>query len=550
MTRELIALAELTAQGLSELRFDASGELVRPIAADPTFSTTPKLSLRQLANLKATLYWLQDYQPANYANNLERVRGWLEAFHHLSRLAAWQAAEDLLSTPMPTSQPQKPDQAGRSLPLHEQLEVWGYYQELTDLYTKLLGKRDAALDRICCDRLGTMHRLTGRLAEATDYYQRALQLAEKLDDPIAKARALLGLADVNFRLDQFERGIPQAQTALTLARQQGDLRLLADCLGCLSDGHSDSYFACYKPKLALSYAQEGLQLAQQLDDVALQCRLLNQMGSTYSNMGKASEAIADYQQGLALAEATDNLHQQWVSLHNLGLVHFQLLRDHEQGEALFLASIQVARQMQNPSCETQTHLNQAFFNQQQGKSLTAQSNFQSILALAQQSGNAYQEWQTLRNLGVLLLREKQFEQAKPYWNRAEELARSHRFRSTLFRAADLCNTSYLFSSLGDWRKGLRYGKQGLAIARRCNSKQEQSYAILVIAYAYWQGNQRLGALLIFLRHFPQAAQLALRDESLRYTLMTGLQVIISPLLTALQKLRRFFQVQPRNQKPR
>ncbi|MEX0270727.1 tetratricopeptide repeat protein [Leptolyngbyaceae cyanobacterium UHCC 1019] len=550
MTHEPIALAELTAQGLPDLRFDASGELVRQIAAAATFSPNRKLSLRQLANIKATLYWLQDYQPLKQATHLDQVRGWLEAFHHLSQLAAWQAAEDLLSMPVPASQPPKPDQSGRSLPLHEQLEVWGYYQELTDLYAKLLGKRDDASDQVCCDRLGTMHRFRGRLPEATDYHQRSLQLAEQLDDSIAKARALLGLADVNFRLDQFENGIIQAQTALTLARQQHDRRLLADCLGCLSNGHSDDYFACYKPKLALSYAQEGLQLAQQLDDAALQCRLLNHMGGVYFSLGKASEAIAHHQQGLALAEATDNLRYQWANLHNLGLVHFQLLQDQKQGEALFLASIQIARQMQNLSCETQTHLNQAFFNQQQGKSLTVQSNLQQILELAQRSGDAYQEWQSQRNLGVILLRQKQFEQARLHWDRAEELARSHHFRFASLRAADTCNTSYLLSSLGDWRKGLRYGKQGLAIARRCNNKQEQSWAIMVIAYAYWQGNQRLWALLIFLRHLPQAAQLALRDESLRYTLLTGLQVITSPLLTAIQRLGRFLQLQPRNQEPR
>ena len=175
---------------------------------------------------------------------------------------------------------------------------------------------------------------------------------------------------------------------------------------------------------------------------------------------------------------------------------------------------------------------------------------QQTLKLAQQSGDTYQEWQSQRNLGVNLLRQKQFEQAKPYWDRAEELARSHHFRSNSLRAADICNTSYLLSSLGDWRKGLRYGKQSLAIARRFNNKPEQILAMSVIAYAYWQGNQRLWALLIFVRHLPQAAQLALRDESLRYTLITGLQVIISPLLTALQRLGRFLQLQPRDQEPR
>jgi tetratricopeptide (TPR) repeat protein len=547
---EPIAPQELTTQVLPELRCDAGGKLVCSIASDLTSSTGRKLSLRQLANFKATLYWLQDYQPPAEASNLERVRGWLEAFHHLSQLSAWQAANDLLHIPIPPIQLEQAEQSGRSLPLHEQLDVWGYYQELTDLYSTLLGKRDPASDCVCCERLGAMHAHRGRLMEAKDFYQRSLELAKQLNDPIAEAKALLGLADVSFGLEQFEVGIPQAQTALSLARQQSNKSLLADCLRLLSHGYSDSYSTHQKPKLALSHAQEGLQLAQNLGDAALQCRLLNQMGSVYSRLGKARPAIAHYQQGLALAENTDNLRQQWATLHNLGIVHYQLLKDKKQGEALFLASIQIAHKMQNYSCKAHTWTTQVGLNFSKGSLQAAQVNLQQGIELAQQSGDAYQEWQSLRTMGVFLLRLKQFEQAKLHWDKAEDLARSHRFRSVSLTVADLCNTSYLFSSLGQWRKGLRYGKKALAIARRLQGKEERVFALMATGYAYWQGKQRLRGLLIFLCCLPEAAQLMLQNESIRYGILTGFEVILNSILAALQRLWRFLQLQPRNQKTR
>jgi tetratricopeptide (TPR) repeat protein len=547
---EPIALQDLTTQVLPELRFDAGGKLVCPIAPALSSGTGRKLSQRQLANFKAALYWLQDYQPPAEASNLERVRGLLEAFHHLSQLSAWQAANDLLHIPIPSSQLEQAEQLGRSLPLHEQLEVWGYYQELTDLYSTLLGKRDTASDCVSCERLGAMHTYRGRLIEARDFYQRALELVKQLSDPIAEAKALLGLADVSFRLDQFEIGILQAQTALSLARQQSAQRLLADCFRLLSHGYSDSYSTPRKSKLALSYAQEGIQLAQNLGDAGLQCRLLNQIGCVYLSLGKARKAIAHYEQGLALAEATDNLRQQWASLHNLGIVHHQLLKNREQGDSLLLSAIQISRQMQNFSCEAQTCKNQAVFNYNKRNFADAEISFQQTLRLTQQSGDAYQEYESLRTLGILLMRKKQFEQAKLYWDKAENLARSHRFHSISLSTVDLSNTSYLLSSLEDWRKGLRYGKKALAIARRLKGKEERVFALMATGYAYWQGKQRLRGLLIFLCCFPEAAQLMLRNESIRYGILTGFEVIINSILAALQRLWRFLQLQPRNQKTR
>jgi hypothetical protein len=72
------------------LRLDLKGQLVRSIPVFPTTdSSTRKLSLHHLANLKAALYWLQDYKPEITAPNIEQVRGYLEAFHHLGEVSAW-----------------------------------------------------------------------------------------------------------------------------------------------------------------------------------------------------------------------------------------------------------------------------------------------------------------------------------------------------------------------------------------------------------------------------------------------------------------------------
>ena len=119
----------LSVQAIPHLRLDSQGQLVQQIRDDLT-PAVQKLSLRHRAHLKAALYWLQSYQSDTASTNLDRVRGYLESCHHLVQLSAWQVAFELLHRQIVTN--------GVTNPLYKQLEIWGNYQELTDLLRSLL----------------------------------------------------------------------------------------------------------------------------------------------------------------------------------------------------------------------------------------------------------------------------------------------------------------------------------------------------------------------------------------------------------------------------
>lgn len=104
-----------------------------------------QISPLEKSHCRAVLNWLQNYQPASDASNLEKVRGYLEAFHHLLELEAWEAAKHVAF-----ARPQeKPE-----IRLAWQLGSWGYYQEQQELHLKLLDKVDAATNATCLNSLG------------------------------------------------------------------------------------------------------------------------------------------------------------------------------------------------------------------------------------------------------------------------------------------------------------------------------------------------------------------------------------------------------------
>uniref|UniRef100_UPI0031FE3149 tetratricopeptide repeat protein n=1 Tax=Sphaerothrix gracilis TaxID=3151835 RepID=UPI0031FE3149 len=123
------------------------------------------------------------------------MRGELEAFYHLCAVSDWANAHPLAFSPVNDSETEE---------LHERLFNWGYYREQRQLYASLLHKIDCEVDLVCLNGLGSLHDALGDAWQALDYYQRSLELAQRLDVLEAEATSLgnLGNAYLSFGLPE------------------------------------------------------------------------------------------------------------------------------------------------------------------------------------------------------------------------------------------------------------------------------------------------------------------------------------------------------------
>ena len=153
------------------------------------------LTIQEQAHLKAAFYWMNVYEPEPDASNLEQVRGYLEAFHHLCEISAWQSASQILFTSTKT---------GKAKKLHEQLRSWGYDSEQIELYSRILGKLNLDLDCLCLWGLGGAYCHLGQVQKALGYHTQHLELAHKIGNKLAEAQALSGLVGVYFLLEQHQ----------------------------------------------------------------------------------------------------------------------------------------------------------------------------------------------------------------------------------------------------------------------------------------------------------------------------------------------------------
>ncbi len=255
-----VELKELSARELLNVCYNSAGQLMLVQADDSTqiigqlsIQFLRKLTLHEQAHLKAAFYWLNVYQPKPDASNLEQVRGYLEAFHHLCKISAWQEASSILFMPTKTSNAKQ---------LHEQLRSWGYYSEQIELYSQLISKLNSETDCFCLQVLGGAYCHFGQFQKAINYHNQQLEIACKIGNKLAEAQALGELSGVYFLVGQHQNAFSYLQQKLAVAREIKARKEEGQALGALGS----LYIFKGNYRKGLKYCQQALVIARELSD--------------------------------------------------------------------------------------------------------------------------------------------------------------------------------------------------------------------------------------------------------------------------------------------
>ncbi|MCH2048623.1 MAG: tetratricopeptide repeat protein, partial [Trichodesmium sp. ALOHA_ZT_67] len=237
---------------------------------------------------QAVVIWLSDYKcPQKVNDNLEVVKGYLEAFYHLCEVGDWERAKQIYSIKVP--------------PVNEDLDIqlyrWGCYKECIQLYSRLLGKLDQYWDGICLTGLGNVYSAKGEYDKAIEYHQQHLQIAREIGDRSGEGDALMGLGNVYYSQGEYDKAMEYYQQFLQIAREIGDRSGEGRALGNLgvvydSQGEYDK---------AMEYDQQHLQIAREIGNRSGEASALRGLGSVYYSQGEYDKAMEYDQQSLQLA---------------------------------------------------------------------------------------------------------------------------------------------------------------------------------------------------------------------------------------------------------
>jgi tetratricopeptide (TPR) repeat protein len=317
---------------------------------------------------RAVITWLTKYHPQPDASNLDKVRGYLEAFYHLCELENWEAASKILLTRINTPSQEE---------LYKQLGIWSYYPEQIKVCSQILGKLNGSFDINLLNILGNSYYILGDYRRAMDYLQQSLTIAQEIQDDLGQENALVNLGKVYQVLGDYYRAIDYYQHSLTIVQEIGDLRGKAQALTNLGS----VYVSLGDYSKTIEYSEQSLAIAREIRNRQGEGEALGNIGLAYQSLGDYDRAISCYEHQLQIAREIEYILSEGEALCNLGNTLIQV-ENYVKALDYFQQSLNIFREIGSRANEVKALKSLAEVHQHLGNLNTAIEYSDLALAIA------------------------------------------------------------------------------------------------------------------------------------------------------------------------
>jgi tetratricopeptide (TPR) repeat protein len=306
-----------------------------------------QISPRIRARYQAALNWLTKYNPLEKKSNLEKVKGYIEAFYLLYDVPDLSRALKIILA--------KSTSVNDDGVLHIQLGSWGYYGEQIELYKKLIGKFDLELNSFWLASISSPLMALGKYDQAVKYCQEALDILQNKEASFEKAFALVNIGNSHYLMGNFIESIKYQEKGLKYAKKAEDQGVTMNALV----GLGNSYQAIGEYKLAIKYYKKSLEICnQEMKYIGLSGSIIGNLGNSYNSLGDYESAVSYHQQSFEIAQKSGDISAESSALLNLG-VDYSFLKNHESAIEYCQKSLIISRNLQNPYAEILGLLNLA-----------------------------------------------------------------------------------------------------------------------------------------------------------------------------------------------
>ncbi len=207
--------------------------------------------------------------------------------------------------------------------------------------------------------VGKVRRITEE-APALGYYRQALELFQKVGEPVGEAQTLNNIGQVHAVQYQHEQALECYNQALELFRTASDRGGEATILTNIGR----VYARQSQNQKALEFYQQALPLYGAVDDWSGEANALTNIGRVYSKMNHKEQALDYYQQALPFLQAVGNQLTEATVLNNAGILYWQL-GEQEKGKEMLEQALTVFKTIESPAAEV---VEEALVQMQEGNS--------------------------------------------------------------------------------------------------------------------------------------------------------------------------------------
>jgi DNA-binding SARP family transcriptional activator len=242
--------------------------------------------------------------------------------------------------------PPTPGAVGTRFGGREEALAW-FTAELPVLLATVQTAADAGLDRSAYELAWTLENVLdwrGRWRELAAAQSAAIEAAERLGDPAARAHADCGLARAYTRLARHDDAHRHLRRALDAYQRLGDR---------INEAHTHMHLNVVLTRQsdhagALDHAARSLALFEMIDDLAGQARALNGMGWSESQLGRYPKALVHCGRALRLQQKLSDRPGEAATWDSLAYIQHHL-GDYRQAVDGYRQAVDIRRSLGNRS---------------------------------------------------------------------------------------------------------------------------------------------------------------------------------------------------------
>jgi tetratricopeptide (TPR) repeat protein len=276
------------------------------------------------AEVKAAELWLNEYQPEENAENLEKVRSYLEAFYHYYNVENWEETGCLFNKSVTLFMTSRSNKvvviSHKTQSVHQHLKTWGYYNESIALCRTILERTNQSNDIECWINIGNCYFCLSDYSKAEYSYLQGLAVSKKINDLDNYANFLGSLGLLYNENGLYEQSKILFKQALIIhARLNNEY---AQSVSLTNLGLVCQDLGLYKE--ALKYYKMSLDLKNTLNTEEGLFSLYNNIGVVLCELQQYNQSVEFHNQALSISKINNNPLDQSSALANLGVAYMYL----------------------------------------------------------------------------------------------------------------------------------------------------------------------------------------------------------------------------------
>lgn len=347
-----------------------------------------------------------------------------------------------------------------------QAELEQLVRQHQDLLARLerAGNRQAVAQ--VTNQLGSVYFHYGRPEQAVQWFEKALNLAQQIEDRSTQINALINLGLVLMNTGKYERAAKSYEKVLELSRGIADPGLSAmvqQNLGIL-------YFQWGKPDKSVEAYEKSIALRRKMGDAKWEAITLLNLGQVYSHMGKQDKALEAFETSQSMLQRMEQTKE---------------IKIGRAGALTRLAMVYTAK----------------------GQYAKAVESLEKCRSLAREFNDLKMQADALAQLANVSFYRGQYKEAARHGNDSLKLMTERNDQRGV--ASALTNLGILYSSIGEYGQASDYFQKALKVAEDVRDDRERSEALINLGTVCSDRGQYNEAI----KHFGQALDLC---KTIRY----------------------------------